>query len=97
MGQDPIEYGSNTWHTNLDTYERILEDDVKKDAMVIAWSVYQLAMSDTLLPRFARQDMPERPQEPETTAQPSTPAKRTETKAKPAARKSRPARRRGRR
>jgi len=97
MGQDPIEYGSNTWHTNLDTYERILEDDVKKDAMVIAWSVYQLAMSDTLLPRFDRQDMPERPQEPETTAQPSTPAKRTETKAKPAAKKSRPARRRGRR
>jgi carboxypeptidase Q len=97
MGQDPIEYGSNTWHTNLDTYERILEDDVKKDAMVVAWSVYQLAMSDTMLPRFARQDMPERPQEPETTAQPPTPAKRTETKAKPAAKKSRPARRRGRR
>ena len=97
MGQDPIEYGSNTWHTNLDTYERILEDDVKKDAMVVAWSVYQLAMSDTLLPRFAKQDMPERPQEPETAAQPSIPAKRTERKAKPAAKKSRPARRRGRR
>ena len=96
MGQDPIEYGTNTWHTNLDTYERILEDDVKKDAMVVAWSVYQLAMSDTLLPRFARQDMPERPQEPQATAQPSTPAKRTETKAKPV-KKSRPARRRGRR
>ena len=29
MGQDPIEYGTHTWHTNLDTYERILEDDVK--------------------------------------------------------------------
>src|SRR5690242_18313156 len=96
MGQDPIEYNSNTWHTNLDTYERILEDDVKKDAMVIAWSVYQLAMSDTLLPRFAKGDMPERPQETETTAQPATPAKRTETKAKPAAKKSRPARRRRR-
>src|ERR1051325_7836559 len=97
MGQDPIEYGTHTWHTNLDTYERILEDDVKKDAMIVAWSVYQLAMRDELLPRFARQDMPERPQEPETTAQPSTPAKRIETKAKPAAKKSRPARRRGRR
>ena len=97
MGQDPIEYQSNTWHTNLDTYERILEDDVKKDAIVVAWSVYQLAMSDNLLPRFAKEDMPERPQEPETTAQPATPAKRTEMKAKPAAKKSRPARRRGRR
>jgi carboxypeptidase Q len=97
MGQDPIEYNSNTWHTNLDTYERILEDDVKKDAMVVAWSVYQLAMSDTLLPHFSKDDMPERPQEPETTAQPARPAKRTETKAKPSVKKSRPARRRGRR
>src|SRR5256884_143129 len=26
MGQDPIEYGTETWHTNFDTYERILED-----------------------------------------------------------------------
>lgn len=61
MGQDPIEYGSNTWHTNLDTYERILEDDVKKDAMIVAWSVYQLAMRDDLLPRFAKTDMPVKP------------------------------------
>lgn len=61
MGQDPIEYGTNTWHTNLDTYERILEDDVKKDAMVVAWSVYQLAMRDELLPRFPKTDMPAKP------------------------------------
>ena len=33
MGQDPIEYNSATWHTNLDTYERIIEDDAKKSAM----------------------------------------------------------------
>ena len=26
---DPMEYQSHTWHTNLDTYERIIEDDVK--------------------------------------------------------------------
>ena len=23
--QDPIEYGTHTWHTNLDTYERVIE------------------------------------------------------------------------
>ena len=34
--QDPIEYGTYTWHTNLDTYERIVEDDVKKSAIVMA-------------------------------------------------------------
>ena len=81
MAQDPIEYGSNTWHTNLDTYERILEEDVKKDAMVVAWSVYQLAMRDDLLPRFDKADMPPRPAETPTitpnpatrSAQPATP------------------------
>ena len=80
MGQDPIEYGTHTWHTNLDTYERILEDDVKKDAMVVAWSVYQLAMRDDLLPRFSKADMPPKPAE-ETTSQPATPAVRTDAQA----------------
>ena len=78
MGQDPIEYGTHTWHTNLDTYERILEDDVKKDAMVVAWSVYQLAMRDSLLPRLAKEDMPPKPPENPAT-QPSTPTRRTDS------------------
>lgn len=95
MGQDPIEYNTNTWHTNLDTYERILEDDVKKNAMVVAWSVYQLAMADTMLPRFATADMPARPPAPPPT-QPATPAKRKETKPKPAKTPRASSRRRGR-
>jgi len=77
MGQDTIEYGTHTWHTNLDTYERILEDDVKKDSMVVAWAVYQLAMHDDLLPRFSKAEMPPKPAE-ETSSQPATPAVRTE-------------------
>jgi Zn-dependent M28 family amino/carboxypeptidase len=94
MGQDPIEYNSNTWHTNLDTYERILEEDVKKDAMIVAWSVYSLAMADTLLPRFTKAEMPVRPPDREST-QPATSTSRTEKKAP--ARTTRPAsRRRGR-
>src|SRR5688572_6490624 len=36
MQQDPIEYNSLTWHTNLDTYERIVPEDVKTGAIVIA-------------------------------------------------------------
>src|SRR6266550_2118769 len=64
MGQDPIEYQSNTWHTNLDTYERILEGDVKQDAVTVAWSIYQLAMRDDLLPRFAKEAMPPLPPPP---------------------------------
>ncbi len=59
--QDPIEYGTHTWHTNLDTYERIIEDDVKKSAIVIAAAVYTLAMRDELLPRFNADQMPKLP------------------------------------
>jgi hypothetical protein len=58
VGQDPIEYGNVTWHTNLDTYERIVEDDVKKSAIIIAAAVYRLAMSDKELPRFTNETMP---------------------------------------
>jgi hypothetical protein len=83
MGQDPIEYGSHTWHTNLDTYERIIEDDVKKAAVVIAAAVYYLAMRDEKLPRFAKEAMPPLPetQQPATTP---TPAPATKPEAKPA-------------
>jgi hypothetical protein len=79
MGQDPIEYNSHTWHTNFDTYERILEDDVKKDAVTVAWSIYQLAMRDDLLPRFAKADMPAPPPPPTPTPTPtpSKPGRRT--------------------
>lgn len=61
VGQDPIEYFNVTWHTNLDTYERIIEDDAKKSAIVIAAAVYHLAMSDNLLPRFGTEQMPPLP------------------------------------
>lgn len=60
LSQDPIEYGSHTWHTNLDTYERIVEDDVKKSAVAIAAAVYELAMRDEMLPRFTPAQMPKR-------------------------------------
>ena len=59
--QDPIQYQSYTWHTNLDTYERIVEDDVKKSAIAIASTVYHLATRDELLPRFTSDQMPRRP------------------------------------
>jgi hypothetical protein len=61
LGQDPIEYQTYTWHTNLDTYERIIEDDVKKSAIAIAAAVYHVAMRDEMLPRFSKQDMPSPP------------------------------------
>jgi hypothetical protein len=59
--QDPIEYNSHTWHTNLDTYERIVEDDVKKSAIMVASAVYHIAMRDQMLPRFEKDKMPAPP------------------------------------
>ncbi|MET0753663.1 MAG: M20/M25/M40 family metallo-hydrolase [Pyrinomonadaceae bacterium] len=57
--QDPIEYFNWTWHTNLDTYERVIEDDVKSSAIIIAATVYALAMRDELLPRYSKENMPQ--------------------------------------
>lgn len=72
--QDPIQYATYTWHTNLDTYERIVEDDVKKAAIAVAAAVYQLAMRDELLPRFAAAEMPRRPGAEPAAAPTATPA-----------------------
>jgi len=59
--QDPIEYFAGTWHTNIDTYERIIESDAKSSAIIFAAGVYALAMRDELLPRFAPDKMPKLP------------------------------------
>ena len=66
VGQDPIEYGTHTWHTNLDTYERVIESDAQQSAMAIAAAVYHLAMRDDKLPRFTRDAMPPKPGAPAT-------------------------------
>ncbi len=71
MNQDPIEYFSATWHTNLDTYERIIEDDAKKSAMAIAAAVFALAMRDEPLPRFTKENMPPLPPKPGTSTPPA--------------------------
>ena len=56
--QDPIEYNSMTHHTNLDTYERIVPDDVKKDAAIIAAAVWHAANRDRMIPKFTKETMP---------------------------------------
>ena len=60
-GQDPIEYGTFTHHTSLDTYERILPDDVKKDAMITASISSCTSRTATMMPRFSKADMPPLP------------------------------------
>jgi len=61
MAQDPIEYNSFTWHTNLDTYERIVPEDVQSAAIVVAATVWHVANRDEMLPRFSKEQMPPAP------------------------------------
>ncbi len=58
LQQDPIEYMTMTHHTNLDTYERIIPDDVQKASAIIAAAVLHLANRDEMVPRFPKDQMP---------------------------------------
>jgi len=64
LAQDAFDYGSFTHHTNLDTYERIYEEDVREAAVEIASAVYAIAMADQMVPRFANSEMPKPVPEP---------------------------------
>lgn len=52
--QDPIEYGTRTHHSNVDTYDHLLIDDLKQAATAVAWTVYTLANRDAMMPRKTR-------------------------------------------
>lgn len=49
--QDPLDYDTRTHHTNLDFYERAFEEDLIKNAIVLATFAYQAASRDALIPR----------------------------------------------
>ncbi len=49
--QDPIEYGTRTHHSNVDTYEHLVIDDLKQAATVVAWTAYELANRPAQMPR----------------------------------------------
>ena len=52
--QDEVEYGTRTHHSNMDTYERVQEADMKLNAAVIASFVYHAANRPGLFPRKIR-------------------------------------------
>src|SRR5271167_3153260 len=49
--QDPLDYGSRTHHSNMDTYERLQPEDLAQAAVVEAIFLYNTAMRDQMLPR----------------------------------------------
>ncbi len=49
--QDEIEYNTRTHHTNMDTYDHLVPEDLKQAATVIAAFVYNTAQLDQKIPR----------------------------------------------
>lgn len=49
--QDPIEYSTRTHHSNMDSYDHLIEDDLKQAATIVAAFVYDAAMRDQKIPR----------------------------------------------
>jgi carboxypeptidase Q len=49
--QDPVEYDTRTHHTNMDTYDHLVPEDLKQASMIVAAFVYNTAMRDEKLPR----------------------------------------------
>ena len=51
---DPLDYDTRTHHTNMDTYEHLIPDDLRQAAVIVATMLYNTAMRDDMLPRPAR-------------------------------------------
>jgi hypothetical protein len=49
--QDYVTYDVRTHHTNVDTYERVREEDLKQNAIVLAWMAYNAANTAEKFPR----------------------------------------------
>ncbi len=49
--QDAIEYDTRTHHTNMDTYDHLIPEDLKQAATIIASFVYNTAQRDEKIPR----------------------------------------------
>lgn len=51
MGGTSWEYGSYTWHTNRDTYDKVVWDDLKHNATLVAMLAYLASEDDTKITR----------------------------------------------
>ena len=49
--QDPVEYDTRTHHSNMDVYERVQEEDMRKNAVIVAAFAYLAANRPEKLPR----------------------------------------------
>jgi Zn-dependent M28 family amino/carboxypeptidase len=52
--QDPLDYETRTHHTNMDVFDRLPADDMRRNAVILASMVYHAAMRPEPLPREGR-------------------------------------------
>lgn len=62
LGSLSWDYGTYTWHTNRDTYDKIDFNDVRRNAVMTAMLVYLASEEPTKLPRDRRTEFPVNPQ-----------------------------------
>ena len=49
--QDPLDYESRTHHSNMDVFDRLPADDMRRNAVILASMVYLAAIRDQPIPR----------------------------------------------
>ncbi len=49
--QDALDYDTRTHHSNMDVYDRLVPEDLRKNAVILATFLYHAAMSDERVPR----------------------------------------------
>ena len=49
--QDPLDYDSRTHHSNMDVYDRLVPEDLRKNAVILASFLYHAAMREERMPR----------------------------------------------
>ena len=49
--QDEIEYDTRTHHTNMDSYDHLIADDLKQASIIVAAFIYQTANRNEKIPR----------------------------------------------
>ena len=54
LRHDPLDYDTRTHHSNMDTYEHLIPDDLRQAAVVVATMLYNTAMLEAMLPRPAQ-------------------------------------------
>jgi carboxypeptidase Q len=62
LGSLSWDYGLTTWHTNRDTYDKLVLDDLRSNAILIALLAYQAAEDPATMPRERLDPLPPDPQ-----------------------------------